>query len=327
MPTCTAASWCRPTLRARTSVCCSGTRTGIRPRAGTARSRSVRGRSIPDVVAAAADGVTDVTIDVPSGRVVARVLRAGGVDPRDHVSQRAVVRRRARCRCCDFARAVAVDLSWGGALYASVPASRVGLSVSRESYRELIDIGREIKWALNDTELAKHPHDDRLSGVYGTILFDELPDSADGPVQRNVTIYADGAVDRSPCGSGTAARVALLHDDGSLAGGSDADASLVDRHHVRRFGGRGRHGRRTCRRDPRGVRNGVPHRRARVHARRRRSSRDGIRAAVAAPSAHLDAVVARRRSRSQPSCGGCAAATPSAPSASRHSGSSPGLGY
>jgi len=53
---------------------------------------------------------------------------------------------------------------------------------------------REIKWALNDSELARHPDDDRLSGVYGTIIFDDLGDTLNGPHQRNVTVFADGAL-------------------------------------------------------------------------------------------------------------------------------------
>jgi proline racemase len=163
------------------------------------------------------DGVTDVTIDVPSGRVVARVSRANGrttgVTFRNVPSY--VVARDVRA---ETARgAVTVDLSWGGALYASLRATDVGLRVDGVHYQDLIAIGREVKWALNDSAYARHPHDDRLSGVYGTIIFDELGDSADGPSQRNVTIYADGAADRSPCGSGTAARVALLAADGRLA--------------------------------------------------------------------------------------------------------------
>ena len=84
------------------------------------------------------------------------------------------------------------------------------------NHHELTALGREVKWALNDSPYAQHPSDPRLSGVYGTILFDDLGDTADGPEQRNVTIYADGAVDRSPCGSGTASRVALLADEGRL---------------------------------------------------------------------------------------------------------------
>jgi proline racemase len=80
-------------------------------------------------------------------------------------------------------------------------------------------VGREIKWALNEATQAQHPSDSRLSGVYGTIWYDDLGDMADGTHQRNVTVFADGEVDRSPCGSGTATRVALLADEGRLAPG------------------------------------------------------------------------------------------------------------
>ena len=65
------------------------------------------------------------------------------------------------------------------------------------------------------TDAARHPSDDRLSGVYGTILFEEVGDLH----QSNVTVFADGEVDRSPCGSGTSARLALLAADGGLAPG------------------------------------------------------------------------------------------------------------
>ncbi len=157
----------------------------------------------------------DVTIDVPSGRVVARVGPDATVSFRNVASY--VVAREVRV---PTARGpVAVDLAWGGALYASVPAASVGLSVTPEHYAELVAVGREIKWALDATGLARH-EDARLSGVYGTILYDDLDgDPAAGPHQRNVTIFADGAADRSPCGSGTAARVALLADEGRLRAG------------------------------------------------------------------------------------------------------------
>ena len=56
---------------------------------------------------------------------------------------------------------------------------------------ELLAIGREVKWLLNDSPHAKHPSDDRLSGIYGTVLFDELGTTDDGSLhQRNVTIHA-----------------------------------------------------------------------------------------------------------------------------------------
>lgn len=167
-------------------------------------------------VASDADGDTDVTIDVPSGRVVARVRCAGGVvtsvtfrNVPSYVIAAAVPLVTSR-------GTVSVDLSYSGAIYASVLAGSVGLAVEPAQYAKLMSIGREIKWALNESEWAQHPTDARLSGVYGTILYDDLGDTTGGPHQRNVTVFADGEGDRSPCGSGTGARVALLAAAGRL---------------------------------------------------------------------------------------------------------------
>jgi proline racemase len=159
-------------------------------------------------VSAPRDGDVDVTIDVPSGRVVARVRVGGGMV--ENVAFRNVpsfvVARDVQ------AAGIAVDVSYGGAIYASVPASRFGLRVAPDDLPALIAAGRSVKQALEGTEVARHPDDERLSGIYGTILYDDL-----GPLhQRNVTIFADGEVDRSPCGSGTSARCALLAADGLL---------------------------------------------------------------------------------------------------------------
>jgi proline racemase len=109
-----------------------------------------------------------------------------------------------------------VDVSYGGAIYASLPAASAGLAVDPAHHDALVALGREIKWALDDAAVARHPSDERLSGLYGTIFFDDL-----GPAHhRNVAIFADGEVDRSPCGSGTSARAALLAADGRLPAGA-----------------------------------------------------------------------------------------------------------
>lgn len=162
------------------------------------------------------DGDTDVTIDVPSGRVMARVSRRAGRVT--HVVFRNVdsyvIAGDVRV---DTSRGeISADLSYSGAIYASVAAGSVGLSVVPEHYRELNAFGREVKRLLDATSYARHRYDDRLSGVYGTILYDDLADLPGGPRQRNMTVFADGEVDRSPCGSGTGARVALLADAGRL---------------------------------------------------------------------------------------------------------------
>jgi proline racemase len=115
---------------------------------------------------------------------------------------------------------VRVTVAYGGAIYATLPAAQLGLTVTPGHLGDLIALGREIKWALNDSEQAVHPADPRLTGIYGTIWFDDL-DTADGQVhQRNVTVFADGEVDRSPCGSGTGARLAILAADGRLPAGA-----------------------------------------------------------------------------------------------------------
>jgi len=169
-------------------------------------------------VGAPEEGEAVVTIDVPSGRVQARVRRHGGRTTGvvfRNVPSRVLA---TGIRVSTTRGEVDVDLVFGGAVYATLPAAALGLEVTPAHTSELIRLGREIKWALNDHPDARLA-DDRLSGVYGTILVDDLGRTADGRWQRNVTVFADGEVDRSPCGSGTAARLALLDHTGGLADG------------------------------------------------------------------------------------------------------------
>ena len=168
---------------------------------------------------ASGDGEAELVVDVPSGRVRARVRRErGAVVSVAFANVPAYVL--ARDVPVETVRgSLAVDLAWGGAIYASLPASAVGLRPLPGDYGELIRTGREIREALNRTGHAAHPEDSRLSGVYGTILHEDLGDTPEGPHQRNVTVFADGQVDRSPCGSGSSARAALLAAEGRLDAG------------------------------------------------------------------------------------------------------------
>ncbi|NJP91234.1 proline racemase family protein [Nonomuraea sp. FMUSA5-5] len=165
------------------------------------------------LVEAAPDGVTDVVIDVPSGRVTARVRLAGGrIEGVTFVNVPSFVLAR------DVPVAgVRADLSYGGAVYASVRAADLGLAVEPAHVNAFVGHARRIKAELAGHPAARHPSDERLSGVYGVIFHDDLPDVGGVRRQRNVTVFADGEVDRSPCGSGTAARMALLHDEDGLA--------------------------------------------------------------------------------------------------------------
>ncbi len=72
-----------------------------------------------------------------------------------------------------------------------------------------------------------HPDQPDLAGIYGVIFWE--PVEGEGRTQRNVTVFADGEVDRSPCGSGTSARLAILHDRGEIGAGETLrHRSIVD---------------------------------------------------------------------------------------------------
>jgi proline racemase len=170
-------------------------------------------------VAANPDGETEVVLDVPSGRVSARVRCSGGAV--QTVTFRNIpswIVARGLPVSTSFGDAL-VDVAYGGALYACLPASALGLELAPERLPDLVCADREVKAALAGSPATRQAPDPRLSGIYGTTLFEALPDIDGGPHQRNVTVFADGEVDRSPCGSGTSARLALLAADGLLDGG------------------------------------------------------------------------------------------------------------
>ena len=165
-------------------------------------------------------GTAEVVIDVPSGRVVARVHSAGQrVTGVDFVNVPSYVTA-SDVEVATSQGAVAVTLAFGGAFYASVDAGSLGLRVTQEHLPALIALGREIRGLLNGSPHVQHSSDPRLSGVYGTIFHEDLgPGPGGSLLQRNVTIFADGEVDRSPCGSGTCARLAALHAAGRITTG------------------------------------------------------------------------------------------------------------
>jgi proline racemase len=110
-----------------------------------------------------------------------------------------------------------VDVAFGGAFYASVDVRSAGMEVEPSYLPSLIELGRELKHAVESQHEIAHPHEPELRDVYGVIFF---ADEGGQPlVQRNVTVFADGEVDRSPCGSGTSARLAILHRQGRLGAG------------------------------------------------------------------------------------------------------------
>jgi trans-L-3-hydroxyproline dehydratase len=113
-------------------------------------------------------------------------------------------------------RALSVQLAFGGAYYGIVDVEELGLRVVPDQVEALTRAGAAITEALREDHSPRHPTDPDLGFVYGTILVDSDPaTSPDGRARdatiRNVTIFADAEVDRSPCGSGTSAILAARH--------------------------------------------------------------------------------------------------------------------
>jgi proline racemase/trans-L-3-hydroxyproline dehydratase len=164
---------------------------------------------------------TTVVVDAPSGRLTAtaavdgdRVTAVSFVNVPSFVADPAL-------RVAVDAREVTVGLAFGGAFYAVLDAAAVGCAVVAEDLPRLIGLGRRIKAAVEADHDVAHPTAAHLRGVYGVIFTDDTRRQGGVLHQRNVTIFADGEVDRSPTGSGVSARLALLDASGALPRGTD----------------------------------------------------------------------------------------------------------
>jgi proline racemase len=109
---------------------------------------------------------------------------------------------------------VKFDVAYGGAFYAYVDADKLGIKLTPYNYDELIDKGRKIKNAVMNNFEIIHPFEKDLSFLYGTIFISKpLTEKADS---RNVCIFAEGEVDRSPTGTGVSGRAALHYFENEL---------------------------------------------------------------------------------------------------------------
>ena len=113
---------------------------------------------------------------------------------------------------------VSYDMAFGGNFYALIPAGAVGLEPVPSSAQELIDRGLEIIAAINAAARPVHPVDPAIGGCKHVVVHAPGRDGADA---RNATAIHPGWLDRSPCGTGTSARMAALHARGELAIGQE----------------------------------------------------------------------------------------------------------
>ena len=168
-----------------------------------------------------------VTLDTPAG-----VVRATA-----HVGERGQVERVSFLNVPSFIYArdleievsghgrVLTDVAFGGAFYAVLPAERIGLTVEPRHTSRLVEAGEAIKAAVNATIEVRHPTEPDLSFLYGTILTGAPEDPTHH--SRNVCVFANAEVDRSPTGTGVSARIAIHAARGEVADGETIQVESI----------------------------------------------------------------------------------------------------
>ncbi|MCL2235992.1 MAG: proline racemase family protein [Defluviitaleaceae bacterium] len=159
--------------------------------------------------------ITQVTLDTPAGLVTARATvsdrRVGEVSFANVPSF--LYKSDVEIVVPNFGNVV-VDIAFGGSFFALVKAAHLGFDIIPENALELSKIGLKIRKAVNEQMEIAHPFLTRITTCDLVEIYGE-PKSPDATA-RNVVIFGDGQVDRSPCGTGTCAKLATLYAKGEI---------------------------------------------------------------------------------------------------------------
>lgn len=163
----------------------------------------------------AKEPITDLVLDTPAGIVRAQVevqdSSVKGVTLQNVPSF--LIAKDVEAEVPGVGRVVA-DISYGGNFYAILPAEMVDVPLEPQRATDFIQLGRKIRAALNATVEVVHPENPLIRGV-SHVMFTG-PATKPEATAKNTVMYGPGALDRSPCGTGTSARMAQLHARGLL---------------------------------------------------------------------------------------------------------------
>jgi proline racemase len=162
---------------------------------------------------------TTVNIECPCGMVVASVeMKDGRPGAVSFESVPAFLfARNERVELPGYGP-IALDIAYGGAFYALADCRQFGLEFGRDRARDFVDAATALSEKLKADFPLSHPDHDDLAFLYGSILTDGNDAFSDQPT-RNICVFADAEVDRSPTGSGVTARLAAMHAKGLIAKG------------------------------------------------------------------------------------------------------------
>lgn len=157
----------------------------------------------------------EISFNVPAGRILAHAsVFEGKVTEASFRNVPSFLYLRDQQIDVEGIGSIEFDVAYGGAFYAFVRAQEVGLILTPEHFDRVIDYGRRIKRAVMNQFPIKHPFEEDLSFLYGTILTAPAVDPSHH--SRNACIFAEGELDRSATGSGVSARAALHFAKGEL---------------------------------------------------------------------------------------------------------------
>jgi proline racemase len=161
---------------------------------------------------------TIVTLDTPAGTVKARATCNNGVCERVEIDNVPAFAHTLDATVdVEGLGPVTLDVAWGGMFYAIVDATRLGFQVTADEARDLALAGERIRKAAREQLDVSHPENPGIRGV--TIVQLNRPFEGVGKATRNTGIVSPGRSDRSPTGTGTCARMAVLHARGQMRAG------------------------------------------------------------------------------------------------------------
>lgn len=124
-------------------------------------------------------------------------------------------------------RTIKVDVAYGGNWYAIARSEDLGIELETDQAHSIKNAGLAVCQAVTTAIDVQHPLDPGLGGIFGAVILGE-PKSEESNT-RNATVYLNGLIDRSPCGTGMSATMACMAEDGELQVGQPyTSESLMD---------------------------------------------------------------------------------------------------
>jgi proline racemase len=177
----------------------------------------------------AKEGINTLKIDAPAGRVTSFVeVRDGRVVSIAFHNVPVFLYKSDIKIPVQGIGEVTADVCFGGAFYIFVEASQVGLEIAPKNASRLCALGMEIKETLGQMKIVSHPTES-IDWIYGTVLMTPPDIRGDRLLTRNITVFGEGEIDRSPCGTGTSARMSQLYSKGIMKPGMTLENhSIID---------------------------------------------------------------------------------------------------